>query len=141
MVEPFTPKLTLFDADRVEIAGTLTDMPLELAVIVAFVAPVFVPANCVELYEPVMVEPLRPNDTPLEFEKTTEPNALEVVPAEKFTLPPAPPEMLIDWPFCESVTLGPPARNSVPEDTEAVAPAVLPPITRSTPPPPAALVI
>ena len=36
----------------------------------------------------MIVDPFRPKDTPLEFEKTTEPKALLVVPAEKFGEPP-----------------------------------------------------
>jgi hypothetical protein len=41
-----------------------------------------------------MVLPFRPNDTPLELEKTTEPSPAEAVPAEKVTDPPPPPTAL-----------------------------------------------
>jgi len=78
--------------------------------------------------EAVIVPLLSPKDTPFAFPKVKPPKAPVVVPAEtlKFAAAAVLAEIVIDCPFCESVTLLPPARNSVPVEISEVVPAVLP---------------
>lgn len=78
-VEPLSPKLTLFELEK-------TTWPSPTDVVPALMEP-GAPAPATDA---VIVEPFRPNDTPLLFEKTTVPLLTLLAPADSATPPPPP---------------------------------------------------
>jgi len=86
---------------------------------------------------PVIVEPLRPNDTLFELEKVMADKLFEVVPPETLMLPPPPAAaaMLMVFEFWLRVTLLPPAKYTVPVDIRAAVPVVFPDIEALRRPP------
>ena len=76
MVLPDSPKLTLFELEKVTADRLLDVPPADTLMLVSDVATL-----------PVIVLPLSPKLTPLEFENVTALKLFDVAPAEKLMLP------------------------------------------------------